>query len=386
MSQQGVPMAGSGETDEPMATGPVDEPGPVGVTQPSRRAAILRTALVLGILIIVFGIILPRFVDYAAVLDAFRSLTFIELVIMVAATLVAWTVSGLMFTVLIPALRLPRATEGYVILSGIGASVPMGPWNMAVLWVVLRGWRVTNEQATSGIAAYGVLNTLTRLATPLVAIVALAIGGTNPDSGGAALLIAGIATAALVIVSGLIVAIVRSDRTAEAAADAIQRIVRALMGRLHRPVPDVRTGVRAFRDEIGALVKRRGLTAMIVGTMGQVTWCVVLIIALRLVGVPSTVLTPGDVLAVFALTSVITIIPLAPGGAGIPEILYIAGLTTIAGTDHEALVTAGVMLFRLFQWFLPIPVSWILLKVVRRGRPVLPSPSELRAYAVENPE
>ena len=92
-------------------------------------------------------------------------------------------------------------------------------------------------------------------------------------------------------------------------------------------------------------------------------------------------LTPVEVLAVFALTSVITIIPIAPGGAGIPEILYIAGLTAIAGPSYEALITAGVMLFRMFQWFLPIPIAWILLKVVRRGRPTLPTTGELRAYA-----
>ena len=82
----------------------------------------------------------------------------------------------------------------------------------------------------------------------------------------------------------------------------------------------------------------------------------------------------------FALTSVITIIPIAPGGAGIPELLYIAGLSAIAGAEWESLITAGVMLFRLFQWFLPIPIAWILLKVTRRGRPVLPTMSELRAF------
>ena len=71
-------------------------------------------------------------------------------------------------------------------------------------------------------------------------------------------------------------------------------------------------------------------------------------------GIPETVLTPVEVLAVFALTSVITIIPIAPGGAGIPELLYIAGLTTIAGPTWEGLITAGVMLYRLFQWFVPI--------------------------------
>ena len=41
---------------------------------------------------------------------------------------------------------------------GIGASVPFGPWNMGVLWVVLRGWGIPNIPATSGIALYGVVH------------------------------------------------------------------------------------------------------------------------------------------------------------------------------------------------------------------------------------
>ena len=64
-----------------------------------------------------------------------------------------------------------------------------------------------------------------------------------------------------------------------------------------------------------------------------------------------------------------------------PELIYIAGLSSIAGPSYEAAITAGVFLFRLYVWFLPIPLAWILLKVVRRGRPMLPTTSELRSYA-----
>jgi uncharacterized membrane protein YbhN (UPF0104 family) len=103
-------------------------------------------------------------------------------------------------------------------------------------------------------------------------------------------------------------------------------------------------------------------------------------VALRLCGVPADVLTPLDVLAVFALTSVITIIPIAPGGAGVPELLYIAGLTSIA-PGYEAQITAGVFLFRLYVWFLPIPIAWILLKLVRRAARCCRRPGELRSYA-----
>ena len=143
----------------------------------------------------------------------------------------------------------------------------------------------------------------------------------------------------------------------------------------------MRAAVRRFRDELGELLRTRGALAMVVGILGQLTWCVVLIVALRIVGVPAGVLEPAEVLAVFGLTVVITIIPIAPGGAGIPELLYIAGLSAIAGAEWEGLITAGVMLFRLFQWFLPIPIAWILLKLARRGRPTLPTMGELRSFS-----
>ena len=78
---------------------------------------------------------------------------------------------------------------------------------------------------------------------------------------------------------------------------------------------------------------------------------------------------------------VITIIPLSPGGAGVPELLFISGLTAIAGTEYQSTITAGVFLYRLYYWFLPIPLAWILLKVARRGRSMLPTTAELKAQA-----
>ena len=349
---------------------------------PSRRAAILRTGLVVGVLALVFGVILPRFVDYADVVAAFQSLTLPQLLLMLVFVAVAWIVSGLMFWTLVPGLTIVRGTEGYLILSGIGASVPMGPWNMGVLWVVMRGWGVTIRAATSGIALYGILNQLNRLAIPLIALILLAVTGSRPEGNGWPWIIAILSTVIMLIATGILVAVARSERIADAIARFVERARDWLFRRLHRVAgSDIQAAVRKFRDELGALLRGRGALAIVVGILGQLAWCVVLIVALRIVGVPEDVLGPAEVLAVFALTSVITIIPIAPGGAGIPEILYIAGLSAIAGPHWEGLITAGVMLFRLFQWFLPIPIAWILLKVTRRGLPVLPTMGELRAFA-----
>jgi len=349
---------------------------------PSRRAAILRTALVLGVLALVFLVILPRFVDYGEVVAAFQSLTLPQLLLMMVLVAGAWLVAGLLFWALVPGLSLLRATEGYLILSGIGASVPLGPWNMGVLWVVMRGWGVSIRSATSGIALYGVINQLNRLAIPLFALVFLGLTGTRPADNGWATVIAVLSAVIMVVATGILVAVARSERVADAIARMIERARDWLYARLKRTGgADIKAAVHRFRDELGELLRQRGVLAMTVGILGQFAWCIVLIVALRIVGVPGDVLAPSAVLAVFALVSVITIIPIAPGGAGIPEILYIAGLSAIAGPQWEGLITAGVMLFRLFQWFLPIPIAWVLLKVVRRGHPTLPTTSELRAYA-----
>ena len=64
-----------------------------------------------------------------------------------------------------------------------------------------------------------------------------------------------------------------------------------------------------------------------------------------------------------------------------PELLFITWLSAIAGPQYQAQVTAGVFLYRIYYWFLPIPLAWILLKVARRGKPMLPTTAELRADA-----
>ena len=356
--------------------------GSGGPASPKRGAALLRTGLVVGILVLVFGVILPRFVDYDDVIAAFRSLTLGQLAVMMVGVVVAWLVSGAMFPILMGHLSLRRGTESYLILSGIGASVPMGPWNMAVLWVVLRGWGVPNRPATSGMALYGVVNQLNRLLTPAIALVAVTVAGGSGQGFEIARFLAWLSALIFVVATAVLIAIVRSDRTADWVAATGDRIAQSVARRLNRPhAPQIKGAIRGFRDQLGQVVRERGLRAMVVGEIGQLAWCGVLILALRIVGIPESVLSPVAVLAVFALTSAITIIPIAPGGAGIPELLYIAGLTAIAGPSWEALITAGVVLFRLFQWFLPIPIAWVLLKLVRRGRPTLPTTSELRAYA-----
>jgi len=368
-----------------------DEPDPgqgsdpaSAAAPPSRRSALMRSGLIVAVLVIVFLVILPRYIDYQEVAAAFQALTPSEIAVMTILGLVGWFVSGLVFCALIPDLSIVRGPMSWLILSGIGSSVPFGPWNMGVLWVVLRGWAIPNIPATSGIALYGVVNELSRLFLPLFAIIILAAtgalaGAQNADT---AWLIAIISAVAFVVATVLIIAIVRSPRAADWLGRTGQRIVSWVMRRLGREgVPDVSASIHRFRDQLGAVIRRRGLAALAVSVASQFAWVIVLIVGLRLTGVPDSALSPGEIFAVYALVMVITIIPLSPGGAGVPELLFISGLTTIAGTEYQSAITAGVFLYRLYYWFLPIPLAWILLKVARRGKSMLPTTAELKAAA-----
>ncbi len=369
-------------TDEPdlePATDPASAAAP-----PSRRSALMRSGLIIGVLVVVFLVILPRYIDYQEVAAAFQALTLSQIAIMTVLGAFAWLVSGLVFCALIPGVSIIRGPTSWLILSGIGSSVPFGPWNMGVLWVVIRGWGVANIPATSGIALYGIVNELSRLFLPLFAVIVLAATGDlaaaqNADKAWA---IAILSAVAFVVATALIIAVVRSEGAAEWLGRTAQRIVSWTLRRLGREgAPDVSGSIHRFRDQLGLVIRRRGLAALAVSIASQFAWIAVLTVALRMTGVPESVVSLGEIFGVYALVMVLTIIPLSPGGAGVPELLFISGFTTIAGPGYEAAITAGVFLYRIYYWFVPIPLAWLLLKVVRRGKSMLPTTGELKAAA-----
>jgi uncharacterized membrane protein YbhN (UPF0104 family) len=349
---------------------------------PSRRSAFLRTGFLVALLIVVFGLLLPRFIDYGEVAAALTSLTPPELVLVIVIGAIAWFATGMLYVAVVPGLGVLRANAAYLILSGVGSSIPFGPWNMGVVWVVLRGWGIPNTAATGGIALYGVINTLGRMGLPLLAIVFIVLGGAATGVHGTAIAIALISIVLFFVATAVLLALIQSDRAAEWIGRTADHYVLRLLRRLGRTEdPDVNGSIHRFRDSVGEVVHRRGLAAIGVYALAQILWCVLFVVCLRLTGVPGDVLTPADVVAVYALTSVITLVPISPGGAAVAEIVYITALTAVAGVAWDAEIAAGVFLFRIFIWFIPIPLAWILLRVVRHGRPMLPTTAELKAYA-----
>ena len=106
-----------------------------------------------------------------------------------------------------------------------------------------------------------------------------------------------------------------------------------------------------------------------------------LVLALRIVGLGADILSLGQIFIVWVIVLMITAIPITPGGIGIAEMAYIWLFSQIAGDQYADLIAAGVILFRLAQWFMPIPIGWVSVGLWRRqiSNGQLPNPFTLPA-------
>jgi uncharacterized membrane protein YbhN (UPF0104 family) len=352
-------------------------------SNPSRRDAILRIGIVVGVLVVVFGIILPRFIDYQDVIDTFQGLTVADFAVVGVFGLIAWVLTGGIFATLIPGLNWIRGLQSYLILTGIGASIPLGPWNMAVLWVVIRGWGLPTASTTGGILLYGIFDQLSRFGLMFLAgLVLVATEAFNrPVSVETGLIVGFLVVGGLLflLVGGGLILVVRSERLARRLGQLAERLIGAVLRRLGRPVPDIEGALVRFRVTLGDTVRRHGFAAFIVAMVSKLAWALLMVVAMRVVGVTDRTLPTSVILAGVALVFVITVLPISPGGAGVPDLLYISFYTTYTGGVDASQISAAVMLFRAFQWFLPIPLAWILLGASRRGKSLLPTKAEFQA-------
>ena len=379
----------SGPSDDALTGVAGDPPGTAATADsitetkpPSRRDAIIRIGIVAGVLSIVFGVILPRFVDYRQVLDALQGLSLQDFLVVGIFGLIAWVLTGAIFTALIPGLGLVRGLDAYLILTGIGASIPLGPWNMAVLWVVIRGWGRPVSTTTGGILLYGIFDQLSRFGLMFIAGIVLVVAESAGRVAVENALIVGYLVLGGVLFVGLgvgLILVVRSERLARKLGHLAERVIGAVLRRFGRAVPDVEGALVRFRITLGDTVRERGLVAFLVAMASKLAWFVLMLVSMRVVGITERELPPSIILAGVAGVFVITVLPIAPGGAGVPEVLYISFFTAYTGGADSSVITAGVMLFRAFQWALPIPLAWILLGMSRRGKPLLPTKAEFQA-------
>ena len=351
-----------GQLTETVASGP-------GNADPAERAAarrtsIIRAILVGGYLFVVFGILLPRVVDYQDVIDAFRAVPPEWLLVVFALGVASWVAEGLSINALLPVLGVFRSTVTWLSMAAVGSTVP-GPVKMAFGYRLFRGWDISPEDSALGLTLNGLATQASKLLLPAVAVLFLTVTGTLPSTG---FLLAILIALPVALGSLVSIWVLRSEDFARRVGAFTTRATDAVMRRINRPEPDDLTPrLMDFRESAKVLLFARWLPTILSQLLARTMGYILLLVSLRAVGVPADVLPPEIVLAVYAAVMTITLLPIAPGGAGLPELLYITFFTNyVADPAWDDAIAAGVMLFRGMSWFVPIPVGYLALFVERR--------------------
>ena len=140
---------------------------------------------------------------------------------------------------------------------------------------------------------------------------------------------------------------------------------------LLRRVPRRRSLPRAAEPlppgDVG-LLRRRWFQLVTWTLIGHLAVFVVLLVTLRAVGVTGGQVDVVEAFAAWALTRLLTAIPITPGGLGIIE-LGLTGALVAAGGDGERVV-AAVLLYRMLTWLPPILLGVPAVLLWRRLHPL----------------
>ncbi|MEX0742828.1 MAG: lysylphosphatidylglycerol synthase domain-containing protein, partial [Actinomycetota bacterium] len=199
----------------------------------------------------------------------------------------------------------------------------------------------------------GIWNVFLKLGLPIVALALLAITG---QASGALVVAALIGLAVLAVAVGLFALALWKKELARRIGDRLGRIASVVLRPFGKP-PITTWGEQAvaFRRRTIELVAKRWLAITVTTVMSHLALWLVLLLALRHVGISEGEVSTLQVLAVFAFGRLLGALGITPGGLGVVELGYIGGLVAAGGNEPQ--VVAAVLLFRVLTYVVQIPLG-----------------------------
>ena len=320
------------------------------------RSRWTRGLLSLAVVALIFGFFFPKVADYGTVWDTLVDMTWLELS---SVGLVAgWNLVSYwpLLTAVQPGLRTREAAVANLASTAVANTVPGGgAIGVGVTMTMQRSWGIPLPDTALALVVSGIWNNFVKLGLPVVALGLLALsGGASTARMAAALIGLGVLAAAVALFALLL----RSDRSAAAVGRATGRVVsgvRRLAGR--GPVEGWDERARHFREEVIGLLRHRWLRITITALISHVSLFLVLLLALRHVGVSEDEVSWQAVLAAFAFVRLLSAVPVTPGGLGLVELGLTAALGSGLDDVTKSQIAAAVLLYRGLTWLLPVPLG-----------------------------
>ena len=344
-------------------TDPAAPPRDRGRTQWRR---VLRGALSFAVVGAIFYGLL-RDTDLADVGRALADMTPLELGGLLLVTLWNTVTYWLVLTSALPGLTLRQAAISSTTSTAVANTVPGGAaFGVVTTSAMYASWGVPAPAIARAVVVTGVWNTFVKLGMPVVALALLAVAG----EAGAGLVGAALAGVAVLAVAVAVFALMlRSEALARQVGSRLAALAgRALRLLRRREVGDWgEAAVRFRRDTIG-LLHEKWVPLTLATLVSHISLYVVLLVALRDVGVSEQEVSWAEVLGAFAFVRLLTALPITPGGVGVVELGLTAALVVAGGEQAE--VVAAVLVFRGLTYLLPVPFGALTYLLWRReGHP-----------------
>jgi putative heme transporter len=314
-----------------------------------RTRLVVQGVLSLSLVVVIFRYLLGG-IDLAEVWAEITAMTPLELAGLLV--IVAWNLATYALVPVTAGLSFWRIMMVTQAATAVANTVPtVGPAiGTGLTYRMLGSWGYSRSRATTAMLVSGAWNSLAKLGLPVLALVLLALqGNASPRRISAAL--AGIA--GLVVVIAVFALLLRSQELARRFGLWAGRVASWSLGLVGRPPVDGwELATAKFRARTLALLHGRWVPITVATLVSHLSLYLVLLVSLRQVGVSDADVAWAQVLAVFAFARLATAVPFTPGGAGVVEVVLIAGLVA-AGGDREQ-VTAAVLVYRALTWALPI--------------------------------
>ena len=335
---------------------PDAEPQPVAVRRgPSPRTrqvikAVLSLVLVVGIFYFLF-----KRIDFAEVWAEIKAMTWLELGILLVIAL--WNLLTYVFvwmTVTTPRLSFGRGMVMTQSTTAVSNTVPGGSAiGIGMTYSMMGQWGYSRSRTTTAVLVSGVWNSFIKLALPVFALAVVALQGRVSSARVIAALVGLAGLVAAIVVFG---AMLHSEEQARRVGLLAGRAASRLLALVRRPpVAGWEIATVKFRARTVDLLQHGWIPITVASLLSHLSLYLVLLVALRQVGVSDAEVSWAEVLAVFAFARLATAIPFTPGGAGVVEAVLIGGLVAAGGETDQ--VTAAVLVYRALTWALPILVG-----------------------------
>jgi uncharacterized protein (TIRG00374 family) len=320
----------------------------------SKRRRVLQTVFSLALIVAVFVFVLPKVADFSKVWSDIRAMTWPEVAVLLAIALWNLATYWFLWVACLPGLTLGQAAVATEASTAVGNTVPGGSYiAVGITYAMFHSWGFRRSVVTLALLVTGIFNNFAKLAVPVFALVFLALQG-DATTGRVTAGLLGIAAMVAVVI--VFILALRTERSAARIGTIAARVASCLTRLLRRPPAtgwDV--ALVRFREKTIDLLRARWHVITLTTLMSHLSLYLVLLVALRNIGVSEAQVSWAEVLAAFAFARLITAIPLTPGGLGVVELALTT--TLVAAGGDEPRVVAAVLVYRALTYVLPIPIG-----------------------------